>query len=235
MEIRPVTQEEWKYTYNQSLQLQGQTGNIGHLRGDFGGTGMEFYTTWHDHRKQWKTEAFRKGLDEVVNALRTEEYGLLTDRKGMRAYAALFPESAFPGSYCTEYGFRVGKGEHSFLFRCNPEKGSYNFYCYCYVREWLDKHMENARQGIRFIDPHYKELFRIPDGGRIVVTDAGGKREARICRYIDDYHTEIGSNLYHICEFAERMDRIGAVYGPELKEHQHPFVRKAGRDREQER
>ena len=95
--------------------------------------------------------------------------------------------------------------------------------------------MENARQGIRFIDPHYKELFRIPDGGRIVVTDAWGKREARICRYIDDYHTEIGSNLYHICEFAERMDRIGAVYEPELKKHQHPCVRKAQGDRGQER
>ena len=32
-------------------------------------------------------------------------------------------------------------------------------------------------------------------------------------RYIDDYHMEIGgvfgSDLYHICEFAERMDQLG--------------------------
>ncbi len=27
--------------------------------------------------------------------------------------------------------------------------------------------MEQAEKGIRFIDPHYKELFRIPDGGQI--------------------------------------------------------------------
>jgi len=28
--------------------------------------------------------------------------------------------------------------------------------------------MEQAEKGIRFIDPHYKELFRIPDGGKSV-------------------------------------------------------------------
>ena len=34
MEIRPLTQPEQKYTYAQSMQLEGQTGCIGHLRGD---------------------------------------------------------------------------------------------------------------------------------------------------------------------------------------------------------
>ena len=36
MEIRPLTQEERKYTCPQSMQLQGQTGSIGRLQGDFG-------------------------------------------------------------------------------------------------------------------------------------------------------------------------------------------------------
>lgn len=35
MEIRALTQPEQKYTYAQSMQLEGQTGCIGHLRGDF--------------------------------------------------------------------------------------------------------------------------------------------------------------------------------------------------------
>lgn len=39
MEIRALTPAELKYTYAQSMQLQGQTGNIGHLRGDFATTG----------------------------------------------------------------------------------------------------------------------------------------------------------------------------------------------------
>ena len=29
------------------------------------------------------------------------------------------------------------------------------------------------------------------------------------CRYIDEYHVEVGSNLYHICQFAEIMQRNG--------------------------
>mgnify|MGYP006969030631 CR=1 FL=1 len=28
-------------------------------------------------------------------------------------------------------------------------------------------------------------------------------------RYIDDFHTEVGDTIYHICEFAERMQRNG--------------------------
>lgn len=50
---------------------------------------------------------------------------------------------------------------------------------YCFVKEWLDKHIQKAEQGIRFIDPNYKELFRISDGGRIIVTNSWG-RKARI-------------------------------------------------------
>lgn len=36
MEIRALTPAEQKYTYAQSMQLEGQTGSIGYLRGDFG-------------------------------------------------------------------------------------------------------------------------------------------------------------------------------------------------------
>ena len=35
--------------------------------------------------------------------------------------------------------------------------------------------------------------------------------QIRTCRYIDDYHVEIGSNLYHICEFAEHMEYGGKL------------------------
>ena len=47
MEIRAMEQEEQKYTYRQSMQIQGQTGSIGYLRGDFGSRGNEFHTTWN--------------------------------------------------------------------------------------------------------------------------------------------------------------------------------------------
>ena len=140
------------------------------------------------------------------------------NRYDMSAFARHFHESAIKGNYCTEYGFRVDTEKHAFLLRCNPTKGDYNFYCYCYVKEWLDKHIQKAEQGIRFIDPQYKEMFRIPDGGKVIVTTSWGEKREYPCRFIDEYHTEVGSNLYHICEFAERMQKNGATYEPKPAE-----------------
>ena len=231
MEIRALTQPEQKYTYAQSMQLEGQTGCIGHLRGDFAPSGYGFYTSWTDTREQWKTDEFKAGLDGVINTLR-EDKGFLHNRYDMAAFARENPESAFQGSYCTEYGFRVDTEKHAFLFRCNPSKGDYDFYCYCYVKEWLDKHMAKAEQGIRFIDPHYKEKFRIPDGGKIIIAYDWGEKAEKTCRFIDEYHTEVGSSLYHICEFAERMERNGHTYEPKPEDVQ---AAKAPKKKEYER
>lgn len=41
-----------------------------------------------------------------------------------------------------------------------------------------------------------------------------GSSVIRSCTYIDDYHTLVGSNVYHICEFAEMAQRTGTVYEP---------------------
>lgn len=218
MEIRPVKQEEWKYTYAQSMQLKEQTGSIGHLRGDFGRNGDEFFTTWNDHHKEWKTDSFRKELDEVINSLRMEECGLLAGRKEMRDYVRQFSDCMFQGNRGPEYGFRADTKEHAFLLRCNPSKGDYNVYCFCSISRWLDRHIERARKGIRFIDPHYKEKFWIPDGGEILVTTAWGEKRKYACRYIDGAHfetsSESGRRLYHICQFAENMERNGSSCEP---------------------
>lgn len=212
--LRPLTIPERKYTYAQSSQLQGQTGNIGHLRGDFGSGGTEFYTSWFDARPQWKTDEFKQDLDDVINALRTEEQPLLRNRSLMLWFGRANKESEMEGNYAIEFGFRADTEKYAFLIRCNPTKGDYNFYCYCYVKDWLDKHIEKADRDIRFIDSSYKELFRIPDGESIVVTGSDGKTESYPCRYIDEYHTEVGRNLFHICEFAERMEQSGRTYAP---------------------
>ena len=72
--------------------------------------------------------------------------------------------------------------------------------------------MENKE--IRFIDSSYNELFRIPDGGYITVKTRDGAVTDRKCKYIDDYHTQIGYNVFHICQFAELMERGGNIYRP---------------------
>ena len=179
--------------------LRGRRGALVISAGTLAALGTSF-TAWSDTKEQWKTDEFKAELDDVINALR-EDKGILHSRRDMAAFARANPDAAFMGNYCTEYAFRVDTDKHAFLLRCNPTKGDYNFYCYCYVKEWLDKHISRAEKGIRFIDPHYKELFRIPDGGKITITYDWGEKAEKTCRFIDEYHTEVGSNLYHICEF----------------------------------
>ena len=73
---------------------------------------------------------------------------------------------------------------------------------------------DKSKRRIRFIDPEYNTLFYIPDGASIVMTRMDGSSVIRTCTYIDDYHTLVGSNVYHICEFAEAAQRTGTVYEP---------------------
>lgn len=220
MEIRPLTQEEQKYTYPQSMQLQGQTGSIGHMQGDFGKEGTEYNQSWTDYWERYKSDDFQRELEGIVNALRSEECGLLTDRNTMKKYVEAYPDSAFQANRNKEYGFRVDTVRHAYLIRCSPSVNSARFDCYCYMSEYLDRHMANAAKGIRFINSRYKELFRISDGDKITVTLGWGKKKEHVCRYIDEYHTEVGGHLYHICEFAERMEQNGAVYEPKQQEKQ---------------
>ena len=55
----------------------------------------------------------------------------------------------------------------------------------------------------------------IADGDKIRYHTPGGEVRLLACRYIDDYHFETGSapwtNLYHICEFAERYESHGCT------------------------
>jgi len=77
--------------------------------------------------------------------------------------------------------------------------------------------MDSKRKTIRFIDSDYKELFTLPDSGSIRITYPPGDGRApaeAVCTHKGEMHVEIGSNLYHICQFAETMERIGARYEP---------------------
>ena len=121
--------------------------------------------------------------------------------------------------YCIEkersfYGVRIDTEKYSFLFKLIPRNGDYNCYCYCYLKEYLDKHLMKASKGICFIDSHYTELFRIADGGSIVITMPNGEIIERTCRYADDYHVFVGIYCFHICEFAEKMEKCGNTVAP---------------------
>ena len=83
---------------------------------------------------------------------------------------------------------------------------------------------------IRFIDSHYKDLFRVPDGGCIQI-HYPDETVVKPCKFIDEYHTQIGNNVFHICQFAEIMERNGASYMAEPAIMGDEAAWKVGKDR----
>lgn len=83
---------------------------------------------------------------------------------------------------------------------------------------------------IRFIDSHYRDLFRLPDGGCIQVTFPD-ETVVKRCSFIDEYHTQVGYNVFHICQFAEIMERNGATYQAEPEIMGEEAAWRVGRDR----
>ena len=74
--------------------------------------------------------------------------------------------------------------------------------------------MDEKDHSIRFINSNYDTLFRIPDGGIVEVRFPDRAFSAK-CEYLDDYHTLVGDTVFHICEFAEMVERQGGSVRPE--------------------
>ena len=215
IELFEATRPEQLYTFTQSSQIASQTGCLGHFRADFGPDGDEFHSSWEDQRSDLKTDAFKEQFNEIIAELRngTDNGKLFSTRANLARFCFRHPTATVSGAKdSTAYRFDVG--DYAYLMRLNSNRGDYNVYIYVYIADWLDKHLREAEHGIRFIDPHYTELFRMPDGGQVRLTYRDGKSVVRTCRYIDDYHAEIGSSLYHICEFAEMCEQSSIKVEP---------------------
>ncbi len=71
--MRTATPVERLYTTGQSMQIEGQTGCIGHLRVDMGKEGQGVSKTWKDHRQNLATEEFQQEFESVLKALTDDE------------------------------------------------------------------------------------------------------------------------------------------------------------------
>ena len=214
MEIRAMTLAEQIYLYPQSSQITSQTEQIGILDGEMGRTDDGSGPAWKDGRRDLKNDAFTEELSGVLNELRADG-GLLHDKSSLTMAAHNLPGSCLSDGLNAAYGFRIDSGEYAFLLRCGASKQDNRYVCACYVSKWLDRHIREAQRGIRFITPQYVELFRIPDGGKILATDRDGTQREYTCRFIDECHLEVGRSFYHICELAERMAQNGRRCEPQ--------------------
>ena len=207
--IRPMDGSELMYAYPQSAQISAQTGCIGKLTGSIDKDGDALLTNWKDVIPGNKTDGFKADLDAVLGTLRRGNGAdaFLKDRLTLFMFCSDRPGSRIDGTH--EFAFRLDTNDYSYMMRLDPDKGDTNLTCFCYTKKWLNEHMKHAEKGIRFIDTNYNLKFIIPDGGKITVNFSTGDTSEYRCRYIDDYHAEVGEHLYHICEFAELLERNG--------------------------
>lgn len=83
---------------------------------------------------------------------------------------------------------------------------------------------------IRFIDSHYNNLFKITDGSCVQI-HYPNETVIKPCKFIDEYHTQVGYNVFHICQFAEIMEHNSAVYMAEPEIMGEEAAWRVGKDR----
>lgn len=77
---------------------------------------------------------------------------------------------------------------------------------------------ETIPSDIRLINDSYDDIYRIPDGGVIQVDYSDGSSYTARLERLDDYHFNLGGFVpYHICQFAEIMERNGSSVYPEIQ------------------
>ena len=113
--------------------------------------------------------------------------------------------------------FRVDMDGKTFI--CSAIKamsGIIRLSAYAYSTNDLDEHIDLVKnKRIRFVTPEYDNMFMLDDGDslRIERPAFSSTHEEKI-RYLDEYHTLIGSAVYHICEFGEAVENAGLVLTP---------------------
>ncbi len=148
----PLETDKLDWLYSADSQTDLERGCIGHLRGGFGSSGDEFWTSWFDHQPNLKKQEFRDELQEIVNGMR-KEGGLLKNFTGMSKQC----RNRFA---CDEsFGFQAETRNHTYCLRCIPCRGDYNFYLYAYDKNVQREYAREkaSRQSIK----HLPEKNRI--------------------------------------------------------------------------
>lgn len=151
---KPIETEKQDWLYSGQHEADAERGCIGHLRGDFGRGGNEFWTSWFDHSPGLKSAAFREELQSVVNHLR-EEGGLLSGFSAMRSQCR-------SGLACDDsYGFYAETARYEYCLRCIPRRDDYHFYLYCYDKDAQREHAREKAVPVRDRKPKPEKIHEM--------------------------------------------------------------------------
>ena len=135
MVLESIKMKEENELFYRNNDEKNELGCIGYLRGDFGGGGREFWTSWFPKNpNEEQDEKLNVILDAMIKKLR-EPCGVLFDRESMRAYCRTQPQCNVSYPYGQQWGFRILTQDYALYLRCIPTPGDYNFYVFCYDKE----------------------------------------------------------------------------------------------------
>ena len=127
--VRPAQPEEAGVFFAQTPEQDALMGGIGHVRMDFGGSGKEFWHTWHPRgAESLNTPEFKAELQQVVDKLRET---VLKDLSSMRHFC-YENGGKIPGGWSQNYGYVVETENYEYCLRCNPVPGDYQAHLLCY-------------------------------------------------------------------------------------------------------
>ena len=105
---------------------------VGHIRGDFGKNGDEYWASFWEHEGiNLAEDCCKDELTALVKALRKN---LLKSRKAMRKYIQSRPPLILEAGAIMSYGDQVTTEKYDYCIRCTPCPGVYDFCIYMYVR-----------------------------------------------------------------------------------------------------
>jgi len=108
---------------------------IGHVRGDFGSSSDQFFSTWFPCHEEIKTQRFKDELQQVVDELRSDlEFPLLKNRNAMRVACTKNLQNRVPGGWHPDtFGFKIRTEHYWYFIKCYYGPGDYNFYVNCFA------------------------------------------------------------------------------------------------------
>lgn len=123
--IQPRAADEVKMFYRND-----DAGNlcVGYLRGDFGGSGDEFWHNWFGQNECRNTPEFKAEFQDVMETLRQD---VLKDYKSSAAYCHAHPDARLPGNDENYFGFTLETESRQYFVRCTMLRRD-SFYVFAY-------------------------------------------------------------------------------------------------------
>ena len=148
--LEAPVEEEYMLVYRSSDNLD--RGCISWLRCDFGVSGEQFYSTWTDEDKAYKTDEFKGELDDVINHFRMKSDTPIL--KNLTEMIRLCHSDVRINLMDTgKYLCKVQSDKHTYFIRCTPMQGDYNAYVYCYNTEQLERYKD-----VKFVEKTYGKI-----------------------------------------------------------------------------